>query len=222
MQFTIGIGSEASKGLLKEICNCNGQGTADGGQRSGHPRADSGQRIEGNETNPSQSGAQTKPISNCIQRCTARDLPFPSAVEPFMLFLLLLLLRVWASIHPSAFLFLIRVLVLVLVLFIRPDRTQSPQSQWGRHETPLLEGTLSVQRHHYFTPAQLKAQAPGSPSNGAADGNGDRRQQDPAAQEGSRRDNVAVCGSPQRAHKNGINIMAKLRNELQEPNVNRA
>jgi len=31
VQFTIGIGSEASKGLLKEICNCNGQRTLETG-----------------------------------------------------------------------------------------------------------------------------------------------------------------------------------------------
>ncbi|XP_050741411.1 uncharacterized protein LOC122818822 isoform X2 [Drosophila biarmipes] len=87
-----------------------------------------------------------------------------------------------------------------------------PQSQWGRHETPLLEGTLSVQRHHYFTPAQLKAQS----SHGAAQmemavqieeqGQEQERIGGRSGARGTRR-----LWQRQRAHKNDINIMAKLR-----------
>jgi len=85
-----------------------------------------------------------------------------------------------------------------------------PQSQWGRHETPLLEGTLSVQRHHYFTPAKLKAQS----SHGAAQ----MEMEVQIEEQGQEQERIGrgngervVCGSGKRAHKNGINIMAKLR-----------
>lgn len=109
-----------------------------------------------------------------------------------------------------------------------------PQSQWGRHETPLLEGTLSVQRHHYFTPARLKAQSshprpiPMAHGNGnGRDREGQQQRQEAGRQAGTNADADAgdqeTSVAAAKGQTNGINIMAKAANELQElQSINRA
>lgn len=185
------------KRLIKR--NLQLQRTVDGG----HWTLDTGRGDQWTNRGKRKSGAQTKPIWNCIPRCTARDLPFQCAVEPFMLFLQRVSISISVSVCIHHHCQPIR--SCSLSLSIRPVLHTIPQSQWGRHETPLLEGTLSAQRHHYFTPAKLKAQSRSMDELQME--MGIRRQEDRKDRRGER----AVCGSGKRAHKNGINIMAKLR-----------